>query len=115
MRKRISAAAGGVVVAIGIYAATGMLSPTPAMALEVLRAARDVPGDLVLLARVLTRRSAPDARTVRVPFPATGRDPHAAAARATAVIAGSLAPNSVVIEIDEEHDELLVHRLADPR
>jgi len=30
VRKRISAAAGGIVVAIGFYAAAGMLSPTPA-------------------------------------------------------------------------------------
>ncbi len=34
MRKRISAAGGGVVVALGIYAAASMLSPTPARPLH---------------------------------------------------------------------------------
>ncbi len=90
-----------------------LLAPTPAMGLALLRAAGAVPRDLVLLARVLARRSAPDARTVRVPFAATGRGPHDAAARATAVLAGSLSPNSVVIAIDEEREEMLVHRLVD--
>jgi multisubunit Na+/H+ antiporter MnhE subunit len=112
--------AGVVVGALGAAAATlvrrereVLLAPTPAMLGELVRALRDVPGDLVLLGRVLVRRSAPRARTVRVPFTATGRDPHDAAARATAVFAGSIAPNSIVIEVDEERGELLVHRLVD--
>lgn len=114
--------AGAVVAGLGAVAAMlvrrgreVLMAPTPAMALQLLRAVRDVPGDLVLLGRVLVRRAAPDARTERVPFTATGRDPHDAAARATAVLAGSLAPGSIVIEIDEEREELLVHRLAERR
>ncbi|MGZ6641291.1 MAG: Na+/H+ antiporter subunit E [Solirubrobacteraceae bacterium] len=90
-----------------------LLAPTPAMAFELVRAVGRVPGDLVLLAHVLVRRSAPRARTVKVPFEAVGRDPHDGAARAIGVIAGSLSPNSVVIKVDEEARALLVHRLVD--
>ena len=114
--------AGGIVAALGASAQALVrrgrevaLAPTPRMLLGLVRPLRDVPRDLVLLARVLVRRSAPDARTVRVPFAATGRDPHDAAERAVAVIAGSIAPNTIVVEVDEEHGELLVHRLADDR
>jgi len=91
------------------------LALTPRMLLGLVRPLRDVPRDLVVLARVLGRRRAPDARTVRVPFAATGRDPHDAAQRAVAVIGGSISPNSIVIEVDEERGELLVHRLANER
>ena len=91
------------------------MAPTPRTLLGLVRPLRDVPRDLLLLTRVLVRRSAPDARTVRVPFAATGRDPRDAAERAVAVIGGSIAPNTIVVEVDEEHGELLVHRLADHR
>jgi multisubunit Na+/H+ antiporter MnhE subunit len=89
------------------------LALTPRMLLDLVRPLRNVPRDLVLLTGVLARRSAPRARTVRVPFAATGRGPHDAAERAVAVLAGSLSPNSVVIEVDEEGGSLLVHRLVD--
>ena len=112
--------AGAVVAALGAAAATlvrrereVLLAPTPGMLLEPLRALRDVPRDLLLLARVLVRRSAPSARTVKVPFEAVGRDPHDGAARAIGVIAGSVSPNSVVIKVDEEARALIVHRLVD--
>jgi multisubunit Na+/H+ antiporter MnhE subunit len=112
--------AGAVVAAFGAAAAAlvrrereVLLAPTPGMLLEPLRALRDVPRDLVLLARVLVRRSAPRARIVKVPFEAVGRDPHDGAARAIGVIAGSVSPNSVVIKVDEEAHALIVHRLVD--
>jgi multisubunit Na+/H+ antiporter MnhE subunit len=114
--------AGAVVATLGAAAAAlvrrereVLLAPTPGMLLELVRALRDVPRDLVLLARVLVRRSAPSARVVEVPFEAVGRDPHDGAARAIGVIAGSLSPNSVVIKVDEEARALLVHRLVDER
>src|SRR6478735_4432812 len=69
--------AGAIVAALGAAAAAlvrrereVLLAPTPGMLLEPLRALRDVPHDLVLLARVLVARSAPRSRTVKVPFAA---------------------------------------------
>lgn len=112
--------AGALVAALGAVAAAlvrrereVLLAPTPGMLLEPVRALRAVPGDLVLLARVLVRRSAPRARTIKVPFEAVGRDPHDGAARAIGVIAGSISPNAIVIKVDEDARALLVHRLVD--
>ena len=47
-----------------------------------------------------------------VPFRATGEDPEAAARRAVAKGVGSFAPNTYVLDIDRDHELILVHQLA---
>lgn len=64
------------------------------------------------LATALLR--APGGELVEVPFaPASSDDPpRAAARRVLAGAAGSLAPNTIVVEIDEERGVLVAHRLV---
>jgi multisubunit Na+/H+ antiporter MnhE subunit len=69
------------------------------------------PRDLALLATALVRR--PSGRVVEAPFEATGDDPHDAAHRALAVAGRTLAPNTIVIGIDEDRRVLIAHRLVD--
>ena len=71
--------------------------------------------DLVPLLRVLVtqgilRRPAPSG-LVELPYEHTGDDPEAAAHRAFTEALGSLAPNTVVVDIDEERGVLLAHQL----
>ncbi len=47
-----------------------------------------------------------------VPFRAGGEDPEAAARRAIAKGVGSVAPNTYVLDIDREHELILVHQLV---
>ena len=47
-----------------------------------------------------------------VPFRAGGGDPEAAARRAIAGGAGSFAPNTYVLDVDREHELILVHQLV---
>jgi hypothetical protein len=79
--------------------------------LEALRPLLRWPRDLLWLARALVLR--PRGRIVEVPFEATGDDPHSAARRALAVAGGSLAPNSIVVEIDAERGVLVRHDLVE--
>jgi len=84
----------------------------------LLRAWRPLLGlvtDLVPLTRVLVtrgvlRRTAPGG-LVELPYAHTGDDPTGAAHRALTQVLGSLAPNTVVVDIDEERGVLLAHQL----
>lgn len=72
--------------------------------------------DLVPLARVLVthgmlRRPSPG-RIVEVPYHHMGDDPEDAAHRALTQALGSLAPNTLVVDIDSERGVLLAHQLA---
>jgi multisubunit Na+/H+ antiporter MnhE subunit len=75
-----------------------------------LRTILSWPGDLVLLATALVRR--PAGRVVESRFEATGSDTRDAGRNALAVAGRSLAPNTIVIGIDEERGVLLAHQLV---
>jgi hypothetical protein len=107
-------------VAVGALGATAavlvrqgrevVLRPRPRWIIHELRSVLRWPRDLALLAAALVRR--PQGEVVELPFEATGSDPHDAARRALAVAGRSVAPNTVVIAIDEERGVLLEHRLV---
>jgi multisubunit Na+/H+ antiporter MnhE subunit len=88
-----------------------VLRPRPRWILAALRPLLRWPRDLVALARALVRR--PTGRIVEEPFEATGEDPRSAARRALAVAGGSLAPNSIVVEIDADRGVLVRHELVE--
>lgn len=69
-----------------------------------------IPRDLAWLAGALVSR--PDGELFEVPFAPGGSDPRGAARRVLAGTAGSLAPNTVIVEVDEERGVLLAHRLV---
>lgn len=66
--------------------------------------------DLVPLARTLVTRRSGELHRVPVTIPADGGE--AAAFVAFTEVLGTLAPNTVVVHVDREQGELLVHRLA---
>jgi hypothetical protein len=88
-----------------------LLRPRARWILEALRNLLRWPGDLVALAGALVRR--PQGAIVEEPFSATGEDPESAARRALAVAGGSLAPNSIVVAIDEDRGMLVRHELVE--
>jgi len=87
-----------------------VLRPRPRWVLEALRPLGRWPRDLWALARALPSR--PTGRIVEEPFAATGEDPRSAARRALAVVGGTLAPNSIVVEIDADRGVLIRHDLV---
>jgi multisubunit Na+/H+ antiporter MnhE subunit len=103
-------------VAVGALGATASLlvrhereflvRPRPRALVRALAPALRWPRDLVLLARALASR--PAGEVVEEPF--DGDDP---TRRALAVGGGSLAPNSIVIGIDDERGVIVSHRLVD--
>ena len=82
-----------------------VLRPRPRTLVRELRSLLDWPRDLVLVARALVRRS--PGRIVEVPFEGDPAD------TAIAVAGRSLAPNSIVIEVDEERGVLRYHQLEE--
>jgi hypothetical protein len=90
-----------------------VLRPRPRVIAAELRAALRWPRDLALLAVALVRR--PRGRIVEVAFEADVDDPEGAARNALAVAGRSLAPNRVVIEIDDEKGVLRYHELVEDR
>jgi multisubunit Na+/H+ antiporter MnhE subunit len=66
------------------------------------------------LAQAVERRPV-RGRVIGIPFPHTGDDPDSRARRAVAVALGSVAPNTIVIGVDEEAEMLLVHQLEPTR
>jgi multisubunit Na+/H+ antiporter MnhE subunit len=117
--------AGLVAAAIGAGAAVAVRGQRPVVAragaAQLLRIAgplATVPRDLWRLGRALApalRGRPPAGQVQAVPFAAGGDDPRAAAQRVLAVAAGSIAPNTIVIAVDCEHDRLVVHRLVAER
>jgi hypothetical protein len=67
---------------------------------------------MLALARTVVSGKAPAGAYEAVPFLAGGDDPESAGRRAFAASAGSLAPNSVVVDIDPERKLMLVHKLV---
>jgi hypothetical protein len=87
-----------------------ILRPRPRGVLDALHTFGRWPRDLWALARALPSR--PTGRIVEEPFEATGEDPRSAARRALAVVGGTLAPNSIVVEIDADRGVLVRHDLV---
>jgi hypothetical protein len=116
-RRPAELGAAVLVGALGAVAATVVrahrevvLRPRPDDLRAILDGVRRWPRDLPLLVRALVARE--PGRVVEVPFAATGEDPRSAARRAVAVAGGSLAPNTIVIEIDAERGVLVRHELV---
>jgi multisubunit Na+/H+ antiporter MnhE subunit len=78
----------------------------------VARAPRDLLLVIGAVARQVARRQPRRGRIVVVPFEHGGEDERAHARRALAEAFGSFAPNTIVIGIDDERDEILVHELV---
>jgi hypothetical protein len=80
------------------------------------RPLRRTVADLVPLARALwqrgVRRRGGSGALVEVPYGAVADDPHAAAHRVFTEALGSLAPNTLIVDIDRERRVLLVHQLV---
>jgi multisubunit Na+/H+ antiporter MnhE subunit len=66
--------------------------------------------DFFVVTAALVRR--PAGRTRRVEFPTGGSRDVDAGRRAFVAVAGSLAPNSLVVDVDEAHGVVLVHDLV---
>ena len=103
-------ALGATAAAIVRHGREVVLRPRPADVAAELRPVLAWPRDLARLAAALVRR--PAGRVVETPFDATGTDPRDAGRRALAVAGRSLAPNTIVIAIDEERGVLVAHQLV---
>lgn len=114
---------GAVAAAVGAVAATAVRSqrlvsfrPRMRWALGLwrlpLQAAVDTGILVVMLWRRLVVRQPVGGSFRAVPFRAGGEDPEAAARRAVAKGVGSFAPNTYVLDIDREHELILVHQLV---
>jgi multisubunit Na+/H+ antiporter MnhE subunit len=106
--------AAAVVGAIGATAAAlvrrerdVLLRPRPAQIVAELRTLLRWPRDLALLARALVHRPAGRVIETAVADDDTGR--------ALAIVGRTLAPNTIVIGVDEERGVLLSHQLEDER
>ena len=114
--------AGAVVAAIGATGAVlvrsqrqRLLRPRARWLRGAWRPALGLVGDLrplvgVLVETGLARRPGRSG-FVEVPFDVVGEDPESAAYRALTEAFGSLAPNTVVVEMDAERGVLLAHQL----
>ena len=67
---------------------------------------------LVLLRAVLRRPAGVAGTISQQPFRRGGRDPRDGARRALVILGTSLAPNGFVLDLPEDKDNLLMHRLA---
>ena len=76
------------------------------------RPLRRTVADLVPLARALGRPRDEHGRLFELPYEAVGDTPDAAAHRAFTQALGSLAPNTLVVDIDRERRVLIVHQLV---
>lgn len=115
--------AGAVAAAAGATLATAVRAqrlisfrPQLRWALGLWRLPWQVALDTGILVAVLWRRLVlrqPVSGSFRaIPFRAVGENPEANARRAIAVTVGSFAPNTYVIDIDQDHELILVHQLV---
>ena len=77
-----------------------------------LQAALDTGVLVAVLWRRLVMRRSVGGSFRAVPFRAVGEDAEAAARRAIAKGVGSFAPNTYILDIDREHELILVHQLV---
>jgi multisubunit Na+/H+ antiporter MnhE subunit len=109
LQELVAAAVVGAIGAIGAlivrHEIDAALRPRPLAALRELRTLFAWPRDLALLAGALVRR--PRGRVVEVPFDGD------AAETALAVAGRTLAPNRIVIDVDEDRGVLSYHELVE--
>jgi multisubunit Na+/H+ antiporter MnhE subunit len=109
LQELVAAAVVGAIGAIGAlivrHEIDAPLRPRPRAALRELRTVLSWPRDLALLAGALVRR--PRGQVVEVEFEADAAD-------TVAAVAGrSLAPNRIVIDVDDERGVLIYHELVE--
>jgi multisubunit Na+/H+ antiporter MnhE subunit len=115
--------AGAVAAAAGATLATAVRAqrlisfrPRLRWALRLWRLPLQVALDTGILVAVLWRRLVmrqPVSGSFRaIPFRAGGEEPEANARRAMAMTIGSIAPNTYVIDIDQDYELILVHQLV---
>jgi|SRR5215208_5201849 len=115
--------AGAVAGAAGATLATAVRAqrlisfrPRLRWALGLWRLPLQVALDTGLLVAVLWRRLVmrqPASSSFRaIPFRAVGENPEANARRAIAMTVGSIAPNTYVVDIDQDYELILVHQLV---
>jgi multisubunit Na+/H+ antiporter MnhE subunit len=78
----------------------------------VARAPRDLLLVIGAVARQVAKREPRRGRILVVPFEHGGEDERAHARRALAEAFGSFAPNTIVIGVDDDRDEIVVHELV---
>lgn len=114
---------GAVAAAVGAAAATAVRSqrlvvfhPQMSWALGIwrlpLQAVLDTGILIAVLWRRLVLRRSVSGSFRAVPFRAGGEDPETAARRALAKGVGSFAPNTIILDVDREHELILVHQLV---
>jgi multisubunit Na+/H+ antiporter MnhE subunit len=89
-----------------------LLRPRLAWVRSAGRPLRRTVTDLGPLARALVRPRAEHGRLVEVPYDAVGDTPDAATHRVFTQALGSLAPNTLVVDIDRDRRVLIVHQLV---
>jgi multisubunit Na+/H+ antiporter MnhE subunit len=93
-----------------------LLRPRAAWIRSAGRPLRRTVADLVPLARALWRRGIrrehDHGALAEVPYAAVGDTPDAAAHRVFTQALGSLAPNTIVVDVDRDRGVLLVHQLV---
>jgi multisubunit Na+/H+ antiporter MnhE subunit len=93
-----------------------LLRPRAAWLRGAWRALRGTVTDLSPLLRALwsrgIRRRDERGEMVELPYSAVGEDPEQGAHRVLTATLGSLAPNTIVVAIDEERRTMLVHQLV---
>jgi hypothetical protein len=107
----LAALAGGAALAEDVAG----LAPLPAASLRVWRALVRIPRDVVLVSLSIAAQAFAPRRARGVlrafPFDPAASGSRAAARRALAEAAGSLAPNTIVIGVDAHRKLILVHQL----
>ena len=116
----VAGAVGAAIAATGVVLVRGrrqvLLRPRAVWTIGALREIGRFGPDLVPLATALWRRGVRRAddrgRLVEVPYAAVSDDPEAVAHRVFTEALGSIAPNTIVVDIDLERRVVLVHELV---
>jgi multisubunit Na+/H+ antiporter MnhE subunit len=103
-------------IALAVVTAQGLLGFRfhPRWLVEAGRPLARIVPDFLLLARALLERRRRAGAFRAIPFDPGGDTPLGAGRRAFVTIAGSLAPNTLVVDVDRERNLLLVHEF-DPK